>query len=131
LEFILDELLKTEDFRKYEKHWRYMWYARKFIEENLPFWQMEPADELVVDEGVVQIDAGDNETLEASAEVLAKPGVVYAVYLPTADPSGTINLDRIEGVYSLRWYNPRTGEFEGNDVSIQGGRQHKIGAAPR
>jgi hypothetical protein len=131
LEFILDELLKTEDFRKYEKHWRYMWYARRFIEENLPFWQMEPADELVVNEGVVQIDTGDNETLKASAEVLAKPGVVYAVYLPTANPSGKINLDGINGVFSLRWYNPRTGEFEGNDISMQGGKEHKIGAPPR
>ena len=115
LEFILDELLKTEDFRKYEKHWRYMWYARKFMEENLPFWEMHPADELVVDEGTVQIDLGDNKTLEARAEVFAKPGHVYAVYLPTGNPSGTINLERFNGVYSFRWYNPRTGEFEGED----------------
>jgi CubicO group peptidase (beta-lactamase class C family) len=131
IEFILDELLKTEDFRKYEKHWRYMWYARKFIEENLPFWEMEPADELVVNEGVVQIDVGDSAILEAHAEVFAKPGFVYAVYLPTGNPSGTINLDRINGVYSLRWYNPRTGEFEGDEAFIQGGKQSKIGLPPR
>jgi len=131
LEFILDELLKTEDFRRYEKHWRYMWYARKFIEENLPFWEMEPIDELVVDEGVVQIDIDDHKTLEASAEVFAKPGFVYAIYLPTGNPSGTINFDRINGVYSLRWYNPRTGEFEGDDAFIQGGKQSKIGLPPR
>jgi CubicO group peptidase (beta-lactamase class C family) len=131
LEFILDELLKTEDFRKYEKHWRYMWHARKFIEENLPFWEMEPADGLVVNEGGVQIDIGDNKTLEAHAEVFAKPGFVYAVYLPTGNPSGMINLDRIKGVYSLRWYNPRTGEFEGDEAFIQGGKQSKIGLPPR
>ena len=131
LEFILDELLRTEDFRKYEKHWRYMWYARKFIEENLPFWEMHPADELVVGEGTIQIDIGDNKTLEANAEVFAKPGIAYAVYLPTGHPSGTITLDRINGVYSLRWYNPRTGEFEGDDTSIQGGTQSKIGLPPR
>jgi hypothetical protein len=131
MEFILDELLKTEDFRKYEKHWRYMWYARKFIEENLPFWQMEPADELVVNEGVVKIDVDDNETLEANAEVFAKPGFVYAVYLPTGNPSGKINLDRINGVYSLRWYNPRTGEFEGDVAFIRSGKQSKIGLPPR
>lgn len=108
-----------------------MWYARKFIEENLPFWEMDPADELVVHEGTVQMDIGDDETFEASAEVFAKPGCVYAVYLPTGIPSGTINLDRINGVYSLRWYNPRTGKFEGDDTSIQGGKQSKIGLPPR
>ena len=47
LEFILDELLKTEDFRKYQKHWRYMWHARRFIERHLPFWEMIPRDELL------------------------------------------------------------------------------------
>lgn len=108
-----------------------MWYARKFIEENLPFWKMEPADELVVDEGVVQIDIGDDETLEADAEVFAKPGIVYAVYLPTGNPSGTISLDRINGVYSSRWYNPRTGEFEGDEAFIPSGKQSKIGLPPR
>jgi hypothetical protein len=131
LEFILDELLKAEDFRKYEKHWKYMWYARKFMEENLPFWEMHPADELVVDEGKVQIDLGDNKTLEARAEVFAKPGQVYAVYLPTGNPSGAIDLEQSNCVYTLRWYNPRTGAFEGDNVSIQGGKQQEIGEPPR
>ena len=131
MEFILDELLKTEDFRKYEKHWRYMWYARKFIEENLPFWEMHPADELVVNEDTIQIDIGDNKTFKASAEVFAKPGNVYAAYLPTGIPSGKINLDRSDGDYSLRWYNPRTGKFEGEVTFIKGGKQSKIGLPPR
>jgi len=92
---------------------------------------MHPADELVVGEGTVHIDIGGNKTLEANAEVFARPGCVYAVYLPTGMPSGTIHLDRIDGAYSLRWYNPRTGEFEGEDTPIQGGRQSKIGLPPR
>jgi hypothetical protein len=108
-----------------------MWYARKFIEENLPFWEMEPADELVVNEGTVRIDIGDNRTLEAHAEVFAKPGFVYAIYLPTGSPSGMIKLDRIKGVYSLRWYNPRVGEFEGDEAFTRGGKQSKIGLPPR
>lgn len=131
IEFILDELLKTENFRKYEKHWRYMWYARKFMEENLPFWEMQPADELVVGEATVQIDLGNDKTLEAGAEVFAEPDHVYAVYLPTGCPSGTINLERSNGVYSLRWYNPRTGAFEGSAVSMQGGQASPIGPPPR
>jgi len=131
IEFILDELLKTEDFRKYEKHWRYMWYARKFMEDHLPFWEMNPADELVEGEGTVQIDLGANKSMEARAEVFAKPGHVYVVYLPTGQPSGTIHLESFNGVYSLRWYNPRTGAFEGSAVSVQGGQASLIGAPPR
>ena len=101
------------------------------MEENLPFWEMHSADELVVDEGKVQIDLGDNKTLEARAEVFAKPGQVYAVYLPTGNPSGTIDLEQSNCVYTLRWYNPRTGAFEGDNVSIQGGKQQEIGEPPR
>jgi hypothetical protein len=74
---------------------------------------------------------GDNKTVEAGAEVFAKPGLVYAVYLPTGTPSGKIDLERVNGVFLLRWYNPRTGEFEGNGVSIEGGQHSPIGAPPR
>ncbi|MEI2724599.1 MAG: hypothetical protein V9H26_13985 [Verrucomicrobiota bacterium] len=34
LEYILEDLIKTDDFRKYEPVWNYTWYARKFLEEN-------------------------------------------------------------------------------------------------
>ena len=32
VEFILGDLLETENFRKYEDLWCYTWYARKFLE---------------------------------------------------------------------------------------------------
>jgi hypothetical protein len=45
VEFILSDLLDTQDFRKYEDLWRYTWYARRFLEENLPSgrWSRRPA----------------------------------------------------------------------------------------
>ena len=48
IEFILDGLLKTDSFKTPQREalWRYNWYARRFLEENLPFWEMEPADGL-------------------------------------------------------------------------------------
>ena len=48
IEFILDDLLRTDSFKTHEREelWRYLWIARRFMEENLPFWEMEPADEL-------------------------------------------------------------------------------------
>ncbi len=38
IEFILDDLLRTDSFKtpEREKLWRYLWYARRFMEENLP-----------------------------------------------------------------------------------------------
>ena len=53
IEFILDDLLRTDSFKtpQREKLWRYLWYARRFMEENLPFWEMEPADELSAGRG--------------------------------------------------------------------------------
>jgi hypothetical protein len=82
VEFILEDLLKTEDFRRYEGMWRYTFYARKFLEENLPFWAMEPADGLL---------AGAAPNL-GGGQVFRKRGQVYAVYLPKAMPSGKLDL---------------------------------------
>lgn len=90
-----------EDFRTRERMWDYMWYARRFMEENLPFWQMGPADELLVGEAE---DYG-------GGEVFALDGVVYAVYLPTATPGGVMTVPASK--YGLHWYDPRTGEFTG------------------
>ncbi len=46
IEFIWQDLLKTDSFKTTEraKLWRYMAHARDFMESNLPFWEMEPAD---------------------------------------------------------------------------------------
>ncbi|MBN2326895.1 MAG: DUF5060 domain-containing protein [Candidatus Omnitrophica bacterium] len=131
LEFILGELLDTENFRSYEKHWKYMWYARKFVEGHLPFWEMEPADELVHVETTVPMVLPDGKILNAKAEAFAKPGAIYAIYLPSGNPGATIDLTGVEGVYSLTWYNPRTGEFEGDAAFIQGGIEARLGSPPR
>jgi hypothetical protein len=111
VEYILDDLLETDDFRPYEPMWQYTWFARKFMEENLPFWEMEPADELLS-------DASD---LYEGGQVFALPGRVYAVYLPSAQPVGRLDLSQAAGEYELRWYNPRSGEFQGERVTLTGG----------
>jgi hypothetical protein len=97
--------VRLEDFRTRELMWQYTWYARRFIEENLPFWNMSPADWLLVNESE---DHG-------GGQVFALPGELYAVYLPNASSGGVLN---VEGDFILRWYNPRTGEFEGLPQSI-------------
>jgi hypothetical protein len=41
-----------------------------------------------------------------NARVLAQPGRVYAVYLPSG---GEVKLMLEPGRYNVRWYNPRSG----------------------
>jgi len=88
--------IRTEDFRSREPMLNYMRYAREFMLAHLPFWEMEPADDL--------LSGGD-----ANDQVFEKPGDTYSVYLNRGDNITSLNV--VEGDYSLRWFNPRTGEF--------------------
>lgn len=96
--------INLEDFRTREAMWDYMWFARRFMEENLPFWEMEPADELLT--GAAEDFGG--------GQVFAKVGHLYAIYLPRANPSGTLFTSAPNLAHSIRWYDPRTGLFEEN-----------------
>jgi len=99
--------MRLEDFRTRESMWNYMWYARRFMEEHLPFWLMKPADELLT---------GESQAF-GGGEVFALEGVVYAVYLPDASNGGQLVVDRQEP-YILHWYNPRGGEFVGDKKGV-------------
>jgi hypothetical protein len=118
IEFILEGLLDVNTFKgpARDELWDNVWYARKFMEENLPFHEMTPMDELVEGESELEVGMGGGKTSMMGAQVLAKPGEVYAVYFPAATKTGTIN---VSGPLTLRWYNPRTGEFEGESRNIQ------------
>lgn len=101
--------MRTEDFRTREDMYRYMWYARDFMQKNLPFWEMQPNDGLL---------SGESGAF-GGGQVFFKAGEVYAVYLPDASPSGTLSL--APGNYTKRWYNPRTGQFVGAATNVSGG----------
>ena len=98
--------LNVEEFRTRAEMWAYAAHARRFLEENTPFWLMAPADALLSGE------AGDY----GGGEVLAQPGEVYAVYLPSAARPATLAAP--DGDYTLRWYDPRTGEFIGLPLAL-------------
>jgi hypothetical protein len=112
--------MRLEDFRTREAMWQYMWHARRFMQENLPFWEMRPADNLVTREAA---DYG-------GAEVFAKPGRIYAIYLPNATAGGQLDLRGAPGAYQLRWFNPRTGAFAGAAVEDAAGRVINLGQPP-
>jgi hypothetical protein len=109
--------LLMEDFSKRQQMWDYTWYARKFMTENLPFWQMEPADELLVNES-------------SEGEVFAQVGQVYALYLPKANSTGQLDLQNVSGTFTMRWYDPRTGEFVGGTRTVTGGGFVNLGQVP-
>ncbi|NBC11694.1 MAG: DUF5060 domain-containing protein [Planctomycetes bacterium] len=127
-----------EDFRTYETVWEQTWHARKFMQENLPFWEMTPNDDLLRNE---DSDFG-------GAEVFAKPGEVYAFYLPDgsnddnpntagaieAGENGPPEFDLTAEAnqrFRLRWYDPRTGQFDGDlVVEFTGGAWVSLGLTP-
>lgn len=125
LEYILGDLIKTDDFRKYEPVWQYTWYARKFLEENLPFWEMETQDNLLTGAATYQ-----GKYNLVTGQVFAKPGEIYAIYLPDSKSTGTLDLSDAHGSFVQRWYNPRTGEFDSASKIIEGGKLVVLGPPP-
>lgn len=108
-----------ENFRNYEQHWRYTRHARTFM-ETLPFWSMEPQDGRL---------AGES-SYGGGGQVFSRPGEVYAVYLPNANPTGVLDLGGVSGTFRKRWYNPRAGAFEGATQTISGGGKRSLGTPP-
>jgi len=108
------------DFRLREGIWVTTRIARNFMENELPFWRMQPADELVT---------GEADSF-GGAEVFAAPGEVYAVYLPNASGNASLDLRDASGSFSMQWFNPRNGQFAGGIASITGGDQVALGEPP-
>lgn len=124
VEFILSDLLKTDDFRKWEPLWKFTAIARHFM-ETLPFWEMVPSDGLLRGTSIFE---GVNNKLPG--QVFVKPGEIYAVYLPLAEQTGTLDLSGASGTFSMQWFNPRTGEFVEAAREIAGGGPLELGPVP-
>lgn len=112
--------LTLEDFRSREEMWDLMRYARRFMEDHLPFWEMTPMDSLL---------SGESGAF-GGGEVFAKPGQVYAIYLPDASGNPKLDLSSDPDVYTQRWYNPRNGNFVGSSTTVGGGGLVSLGSPP-
>jgi len=106
--------IRTENFRTREPMYQYMRYARELIEQHLPFWEMQPDDSALI--------GGDSND-----QVFAKPGDTYAIYLNSGNREPRLQV--LAGDYTLRWFNPRNGEFD-TDINSVSGTQISIGPAP-
>ncbi len=109
-----------EDFRTREPMWGYMAHARAFMEDHLPFWEMQPMDPLL---------SGESSAF-GGGEVFARAGEVYAVYLPQADGAGALDLSAATGQFLKRWYDPRSGQLVGAPQIVQGGASVPVGSPP-
>ncbi len=105
--------LNCEDWRSRDHLWDLTRYALEFFHNYLPFYQMSPDDSLV-----------------SRGWCLARPGDVYAVYLPKG---GTTELSLTAGSYTVHWYNPRTGgELQtGSIEKVKGPGEVSIGNPPK
>ena len=90
--------LDCEDWRSREKTWSYARKAHEFfINEQIPFWEMSNADDLV-----------GNPEHDNSRYCFAQPDKLYLVYLPEGG-IGSLNLASAAGNFEVNWFNPRTG----------------------
>ena len=106
--------LQSEDWRKAAPLWAMTRHALEFFRDHLPFWEMAPANELAS---------------EQRAFVLAKPGEVYAVYLPDG---GTTELELTAGTFAVWWYDPRRGGdlLRGSTTRVTGPGRAALGRPP-
>lgn len=105
-----------EDYRRRDHFFDLIRYAHDFVVDYLPIPDTHHADEL---------------TPLPNDYVLAKPGEVYAVYLPDGGTT-TLNLAGVSGNFEVKWYNPRAGGAlrDGTVRFIQGGGSRSLGEAP-
>ncbi len=106
--------LSCEDWRSRNNLWEQTKIALDFFHNNLPFTEMESADDL---------------TRDQDDYCFAKKGSIYALYLPTAKAADIL---LSEGNYNIAWYNPRNGGelLKGNITSITGGGYRSTGNPP-
>jgi hypothetical protein len=109
--------LTCEDFRSRDLFWDQNRYARRFFEENLPFWKMEPADELVAD---------------TTSYCFTNRKDQIVIFLKSGQRTTSIDVGTSGDRYSIRWFNPRTGGnlMKGTISTIQSVGIVNIGMAP-
>jgi hypothetical protein len=105
--------LNCEDWRSRETMWAQTRIALDFFLKHLPLAETVPADEHV-----------------SRGWCLARPGEVYAVYLPDG---GTAEVGLGKGTYAVSWYDPRQGGAlqAGSVRSVKGPGAVAIGNPPR
>jgi hypothetical protein len=108
--------LNCEDWRSRDHLWDLTRHALDFFRQHLPFHQMHHADDL---------------TSSENDYCLARPGEVYAIYLPEGGTT-TLDLGQSGATFDVQWFNPRFGGKlqSGSLRSISGPGKKGIGDPP-
>ncbi len=108
--------LGLEDYRSRDRMWDLTRHAVEFFQEHLPFAEMS---------AVTGYASGED------AWVFAKPGQIYAVYLPPGGSAAT-ELWLPAAEYTVRWYDPRSGGDlrDGAVTTVSGPGFRSLGAPP-
>ncbi|HIJ66851.1 MAG TPA: DUF5060 domain-containing protein [Planctomycetes bacterium] len=108
--------LNCEDWRSRDSMWNLTRFALEFFHKYLPFGEMSSADNL---------------TSSKNSFCFAKPGLIYAVYLPEGQTT-ELKLSVGTGDFTVKWYNPRQGGklLTGSVKTFSGSGTHAIGLPP-
>jgi hypothetical protein len=109
--------LTCQDFRSRDLFWDQNRVARRFFEQYLPFWQMEPADEL---------------TLDSLSYCFALKDDIYVIYLKSGQETTSLHLGDSGDEYTIQWYDPGIGgELQtGSLETVTGAGTVSIGLPP-
>jgi hypothetical protein len=115
-EFFQSSDAAFDDFRSKEAFYTTLVRARRFIEDNVPYTTMQPADSLI---------SG------AAGYALAAAGQSYLVYLP-AGGAASLDLAGASGTLDVFWFDPRSGGtlLTGSVASVTGGGVRSLGSPP-
>ncbi|MEM6675993.1 MAG: DUF5060 domain-containing protein [Planctomycetota bacterium] len=103
--------VRIENFRTREEIFRYSRIAREFMEEHIDIAASNLNDNAV---------SGENAAF-GGAQVMLQRDEWMAIYLPSASATPTIDMSRNAGEYSVRFFNPRTGEELAGSFEVTGG----------
>jgi len=110
--------LTLQNFRSRDAFWDYCRHTLRFFQENpFPFEQMGSHNELVS-------GSGDNAN-----RCLAKIGDTYLVQLHEGG-THTLDLTGVTGTFTVKWFNPRTGDPVLDGGSVEGGSIVSLGTPP-
>ena len=109
--------LTCEDFRSRDLFWDQNKYALHFFENEIPFWEMAPANELL----------GENPGF-----CFAKTNETYVVYRPMNAEITSLDLQNSGNEFSIDWYNPRNGGalLKGSVTNVVGDGVQSLGNPP-
>ncbi len=108
--------LNSEDWGQRHQLWKFTNNAKSFFETYLPYWEMEPCQNLLSNK---------------RAFGLAKPSITYALYIPGGSNT-KLNLIDADGNFTVQWYHPwQGGELvAGSMTMVTGGQMVLLGKPP-